>query len=255
MNPAAPRVAIVDYRMGNLFSVLHACEAVGLAASVTSDPAEVLAADAAILPGVGAFGDAMANLRALGLDAACREVIAAGRPFLGICLGMQLLFAESEEFGCHRGLGLIPGRVVKFPPSAPSGRRLKVPQIGWNQIRPARDREASRSAAVAGNARGVASDHGPAGPPTAPDAAPEWADTPLAGLPSGTYMYFVHSFYGVPDRSEQRLTVTDYDGFSYCSAVRDRNLVAFQFHPEKSAELGIRIYRNWAAAIPRPASL
>lgn len=121
-------IAIIDYGMGNLHSVSKAVERLGFEAVVTSDAATIMAADGAILPGVGAFGDAMANLRATGLDAVTRDYASAGKPLLGICLGMQLLFGESEEHGRHEGLGLLPGRVVRFQGS------YKVPHMGWNEL-------------------------------------------------------------------------------------------------------------------------
>lgn len=214
-----PKVAIVDYQMGNLFSVEHACAAVGLDARITTDPSEILAADAAILPGVGAFGAAMDNLRQLGLVEPLLDFIGTGRPFLGICLGLQLLFTESEEFGTHKGLGFIPGRVVRFPAKDPQDVPLRVPQIGWNKIAP------------------------PAARPGA------WKGTALAGIAPGEYMYFVHSFYVAPEEPDAVLTVTRYEGLEYCSGIRKHNVLATQFHPEKSAEEGLRIYRSWAASI------
>ncbi len=216
-----PRVAIIDYRMGNMFSVQHACEAVGLDAKITEDPAEIMAADGAILPGVGAFGDAMKNMRELGLDRVVYDYIASGRPFMGICLGMQLLFAESEEFGSHQGLGVFPGRVLKFPATTNDGRPIKVPQIGWNQIRPSQKQG--------------------------------WAGTVLADVQPDEYMYFVHSFYCAPDDPSVALTLTDYEGFTYCSSVHRGNVVASQYHPEKSAFEGMKIYENWAKLLTRRA--
>ena len=127
-------VAIVDYGLGNLYSVKHACMHVGLRARITCDPSEILAADATIVPGVGAFGDAMATLRRLDLVSALRDFVATNRPFVGICLGLQLLMSESEEFGCHKGLGIIDGMVVRFHESRLGGRQLKVPHISWNGI-------------------------------------------------------------------------------------------------------------------------
>jgi glutamine amidotransferase len=211
------QVAIIDYQAGNLFSVTHACEAVGLVPVVTADPAVIDASAAAILPGVGAFGKAMGNLRARGLDQAITAFVASGRPFLGVCLGLQLLFSRSEEFGDHDGLGIIPGRVVRFPDRDPAGQPVRVPQIGWNRITPPEDR--------------------PAG----------WADTPLAAIAPGEHVYFVHSYHVVPERPADSLCVASYGGRTYCAGVRRGNLLALQFHPEKSAQAGLRIYRDWAA--------
>ena len=128
------KVAIIDYGMGNLFSVQRACEHVGLAATITSDKAELLSAQAAILPGVGAFGDAMENLQKRDLVAPLKDFIYSGKPFMGICLGLQLLMSESEEFGRHRGLDILKGNVVKFHPQHSPTRKAKVPQVGWNKI-------------------------------------------------------------------------------------------------------------------------
>jgi imidazole glycerol-phosphate synthase subunit HisH len=217
--PIGKRVVIIDYQMGNLFSVENACAKVGLTPIITSDPATILASDAAILPGVGAFGEAMDNIRRLGLEAPIRSAIDSGRPFLGVCLGLQLLFTESEEFGSHKGLGIIPGIVRRFSNRGPYEERIKVPQIGWNQI------------------------NAPASSPLA------WAGGPLEGTLPGTYMYFVHSFYVTPDVSTDVQSVTTYGGMEYCSSIRRKNIFATQFHPEKSAHEGLQLYRTWAAAI------
>ncbi len=219
MTKSAPRVVIIDYEAGNLFSVRHACQSVGLDPLITSDPAALAHADAAILPGVGAFGEAMSHLQRLQLGDAIGRFITSGRPFLGVCLGLQLLFAESEEFGPHPGLGIVPGRVIRFAGTSPGGDRVRVPQIGWNQI------------------------HSPAGRPTA------WQGSPLAGLAEGEFVYFVHSFFVVPERAEDVLCVSRYGDQEYCAGIRRGNLFAVQFHPEKSAHEGLRIYRQWAEEI------
>jgi glutamine amidotransferase len=213
------RVAIIDYEAGNLFSVRHACASVGLEPVITADPAVIAQSPAAILPGVGAFGEAMVHLRQRGLDVAIRDFVQSGRPFLGICLGLQLLFSESEEFGPHPGLGLIPGKVVRFAAHAPDGTPVRVPQIGWNQITPPQGRS---------------------------DA---WEGTPLGGLRAGEYLYFVHSYHVIPARPEDVLCVARYGGQEFCAGVRRGNLLAVQFHPEKSAHEGLRIYRDWADGI------
>lgn len=208
-------IAIIDYQLSNLFSVVNACEHLGEKALITSDPATLLSADAAILPGVGAFGDAMANLKKLGLVDAIHDFVQSGRPLMGVCLGLQLLMTESEEFGIHQGLNIIPGSVKRFPAESPNGTRLKIPQIGWNQITP---------------------------PSDAPD---RWASSPLKHIAPGTYMYFVHSFFAQPTNSDDILTRTTYEGFEYTSSVLRNNVFAVQFHPEKSGETGISIYREW----------
>jgi glutamine amidotransferase len=207
------KIVIIDYQLGNLFSVRQACLHIGYEAVVTTDPAELAKADYAILPGVGAFADAIDNLNKFGLTSAIKDFVSSGKPFMGICLGLQLLFTESEEFGNNKGLNLIEGKIRKFPAHDMSQRVLKVPQISWNQIS-----ETENNA---------------------------WADSPLRSCKSGDYMYFVHSFYADPVTQESVLSTTEYGGYSYCSAVTKDNIFACQFHPEKSGLPGIEIYRNW----------
>ncbi len=221
------KAAIVDYGLGNLFSVKQALKVVGLAAAITSERAEIEAADLVILPGVGAYGDAMAALKRLDLAKPLKDLAAAGKPLVGICLGQQLLLSESSEFGIHEGLDIIPGKVVRFEnPTEETGRegerrskKLKVPQVGWNRIL----RPAGR-----------------------PDA---WDGTPLADLPEGAYMYFVHSFYTVPDDPEVVLSVSRYGDIEFCSSLRYKNVFAFQFHPERSGPRGLSIYRALAEMV------
>lgn len=210
------KIAIIDYRAGNLFSVLHACSYVGLDAEITSDKSKILSADGVILPGVGAFGEAMDNLKKLDLISPIKDAIQADKPFLGICLGLQLLFSESEEFGIFQGLDIIKGRVVKFPPKNKQGQLVRVPQIGWNKIYSADNL---------------------------------WKDSPLSGLNEGEFMYFVHSYYVCPEARENILSLASYEGIEYCSSVVKNNLFACQFHPEKSASEGIKIYQNWAKQV------
>lgn len=215
------RVAIIDYEAGNLFSVERACQKVGLKTFVTRDPGALRNADAAILPGVGAFGEASTRIRSMQLEAPILEFIEQGKAFLGVCLGLQLLFASSTEFGEHKGLGVFRGKIVKFEPTASSSfsstaQKFPVPQIGWNKIQP---------------------------------ASQAWTGTPLQDCSDGDYMYFVHSFYAVPDDSAQVLCQTTYAGITYCSGVRRDNVTAFQFHPEKSGAAGLQIYQNWANSI------
>ena len=206
------KTIIVDYELSNLFSVQQACLHVGLDAEISNDPAVIAAADALILPGVGAFGTAMANLRKRGIEAPLKEMVQAGIPFLGICLGVQLLMTDSVEFGSQGGLDLIPGRVQRIPAEI-NGVKVRVPQIGWNQI--------------------------------APPAGRNWEDTPLAHLPTASYMYFVHSYYCEPADPADILTTTNYAGLEYCSGVQRGNILAFQFHPEKSGPDGVEVYRRW----------
>jgi glutamine amidotransferase len=202
-------IVVVDYGMGNLRSVSKALEAVGAPVVVSRDPARVRDARALVLPGVGAFGDCMANLGAYHLLDAVRDVALAGIPFLGICLGYQLLFEEGEEFGRHPGLGVLKGRVVRFPHDlTDGGERAKVPHMGWNRIR-------------------------------------KVGTTPvLAEVPEGAYFYFVHSYYPVPEEADAVATVTDY-GFPFASSVARGNLFACQFHPEKSQKVGLALLRGF----------
>ena len=213
----APEVAIVDHDHGNLLSVLRACEHVGLDAAITAEPRAIREARAVILPGVGAFGEAMRVLRERELLSQLREVVDAGKPVIGICLGFQLLFTESEEFGRHRGLDLLPGRVVRLDSTGPltaGDRRLKIPQIGWNEI----DHEAASSQV------GL-----------------------LSGVPSGSEAYFLHSFYVQPSDLAVVVATTTYGGLRYCSVARRDNVMGCQFHPERSGAIGLRMYSNIAA--------
>lgn len=218
-NQRKKQVAIIDYKMSNLFSVQHACKYVGLQPIITSDPAEVLSSDAAILPGVGAFGDAMKNLKDLELIETINLFVNSGKQFLGICLGLQLLFSKSEEFGSYDGLNLIKGNVKRFPLTDASGKIIKVPQIGWNTIYPPHN---SRK---------------------------RWRRSPLENTPINEFMYFVHSFFVVPENINDILTLTTYEETEYCSSIQKNNITAFQFHPEKSGPEGVKIYTEWAKKI------
>jgi glutamine amidotransferase len=212
-----PLVAIVDYGLGNLFSVQLACASAGLRAVITSCAHDVLAADAVILPGVGAFGDAMQALHELGLVTVLRHVADTGKPLFGICLGMQLLMTESYEFGRHAGLGLIPGRVVRFErPVDDAGNILKVPHIGWNRIY---HQHNARTPAL------------------------------LQGVANGAYMYFVHSFYVEPVDPRVVWSRSQYGPIEFCSSLRQDHIFACQFHPERSGRQGLRVYHNLAAQI------
>jgi imidazole glycerol-phosphate synthase subunit HisH len=195
-------VAIVDYDAGNTLSVTRALEKVGARVDLTPDPERVLAADAVVLPGVGAFGDCMKKLRERGMDEACRETFRAGKPFLGVCVALQVVFEGSEESPGVEGLGLMPGRVVRF-----GGGGLKVPHMGWNELALARDHPV------------------------------------LRGL-DGEAFYFVHSYYPELEEARDLIGETEY-GERFCSAAGRENLVAVQFHPEKSSGAGLRLYENF----------
>ena len=203
------RVAIVDYGMCNLDSVRRAFEEVGARPYVTDDPGDLSAADRVVLPGVGAFPEAMQNLRARGLDdALTKQVVDEGAPFLGVCLGMQLMAAIGHEVGPTKGLGWIEACCVRLEPTETDRR---VPHVGWNEVTP-------------------------------------WVDSPLfAGIPPATDFYFVHSFHVVCATAEQVLATTPYcDGFA--SAVQREQAFGVQFHPEKSQRWGLHLLRNFLAA-------
>jgi glutamine amidotransferase len=200
-----PEIVVVDYGLGNLRSVTKALEAVGASTQLTSDPRKIISAPGVVLPGVGAFSAGMRNLEALGLVPAIQERIATGRPLLGICLGLQLLLTVSEEHGLHEGLDVIAGRVVRFD------GELKIPHMGWNTIKPARQ---SPAAAL------------------------------FEGIPDDSFFYFVHSYYVVPDDKNVIAATTEY-GIEFTSAVAKDNLFALQFHPEKSGDLGLKILENF----------
>lgn len=204
-------IAIIDYGMGNLRSVQKAFEKVGYAARITNEPDHLAQASKIVLPGVGAFEDAISELRRRNLVRPILAAIDAGKPFLGICLGLQLLFDTSYEGGRHQGLGVIPGEVVRF--DLPPG--YKVPHMGWNELR------IRRSAPL------------------------------LSGLSDGTHAYFVHSYYVVPRDSDVIATETDY-GVPFVSMIWRDNLMATQFHPEKSQSAGLTMLKNFAESGSSP---
>lgn len=214
-----PRIAVVDYGVGNLFSVKHACEKVGLDAEITSRKGDVESADAVILPGVGAFGDAMNALCKLSLIDALWKVAESAKPLVGICLGMQLLMTESYEFGRHEGLGIIPGRVVRFDSECSGKVHTKVPQVGWNKLRKITNKLDS------------------------------WKGSLLKGIEDGVFMYFVHSYYIEVSDPSVAISTTHYGNVDFCSTLQRGNIFACQFHPERSAWNGVRIYENLASTL------
>lgn len=205
------RIVVVDYGRGNLRSITRALSYVGAEAVVTADPADVAGAERVLLPGVGAFGDCMAGLESRGLVEPLRGFCRSGRPFLGICVGMQLLMDEGHEFGRHEGLGIVKGKTVKLPETM-GETRVKVPHIGWSRLEP---------------------------------SAP-WDDGPLAGLPDGGHVYFAHSYAAEPAEASHRLAMTPFAGGRFCSALRKGNVLGFQFHPEKSGPAGLDVLKRWA---------
>ena len=214
MTAAPPPIAVVDVGTGNLRSVVRALERSGLAPEITSDPALLRRAAGVVLPGVGNFAHAASNLRAKGLDDALRECLDSGPPYLGICLGLQLLFEESAEHGRSPGLSLLRGRVERFPARGESGERRRVPHIGWNQVR-------------------FTGQH-----------------PVLDGLPAGDAYYFVHAYRAVPEDASCVVGRTDYAGL-FASAVAGERLFAVQFHPEKSQSAGRRLLDAYAGWVRR----
>lgn len=202
-------IAIIDYGAGNLQSVEKALRHLGCQCQITADPGELAAAQAAVLPGVGAFGDAMGQVRARGLEEPIRQFVSSGKPFLGICLGLQILFEESEESPGVKGLGLLRGRVLRLPKE--SG--LKIPHIGWNSL-------------SVGKPGGL-----------------------FAGVEGEPYVYFVHSYYLRAE--EDVVTATAEYGTTIHAAVQKGNLLACQFHPEKSGQVGLSLLENFKAMAER----
>ncbi|HEY5656669.1 MAG TPA: imidazole glycerol phosphate synthase subunit HisH [Myxococcota bacterium] len=209
-----PRIAVVDYGAGNLRSVAKALLRSGLEPEVTADPAAVRAAQAVVLPGVGAFADAVSNLREKGLAEAVLASIEVGRPYLGICLGLQVLFDESEEHGRTQGLGLLSGRVERFAERDAAGSPLRVPHIGWNRV------------------------------------VFEGSHPMCARMPREGCFYFVHSYRAVPAQAWLRVGCADYGG-EFAAAIALDNVFAVQFHPEKSQSAGKRLldaFAGWVAS-------
>jgi glutamine amidotransferase len=207
-----PEVGIIDYGMGNLLSVSRAVERCGGIPKIVGTPEELASMSRLILPGVGAFRDAIAELRGRRLDSALESYAQSGRPLLGICLGMQLLFTQSEEFGLHRGLGLIEGEVKAIPRTKADGTPHKIPHIGWNPL----------------------------------VAKAAWGTTPLTReLPSARAMYFVHSFTAHPADVGVRLADADYNGRVISAVVARDSIFGFQFHPEKSGPAGLALLKSF----------
>jgi len=204
-------VAIIDYKMSNLFSVQAACENVGLSSIITSDKDEILDAKVAILPGVGAFGEAMKFLCDSKLDDTIDQFVDSGKPFVGICLGLQLLFESSVEFGNYSGLGLVKGKVRKFQFYSNNSVKYPVPQIGWNMIKQTNN---------------------------------SWDDSLLCNNANGDFMYFIHSYFVEPNDESIILSKTIYGNTEYCSSIKQDNIFGYQFHPEKSGVVGMKVYQE-----------
>ena len=212
----SPEVHVIDYGVGNLLSVRRGLEHCGATVVQTSDAELILAAERVVLPGVGAYANARSALGALGLVDVIREIARRRIPLLGICLGMQLLLDESEEFGLTAGLGLIPGRVVNVPAKVITGEPLKIPHIGWNALQPA-------------------------------TAEGDWRGTVLADTCAGEAAYFVHSLMAVPAAPEHRIADCIYGGNRIPAVIGSGPITGCQFHPEKSGEVGLRILRRFCA--------
>ncbi|MFL0802358.1 MAG: imidazole glycerol phosphate synthase subunit HisH [Agarilytica sp.] len=204
-------IAIIDYGVGNVKSISGAFENVGAKTIVTRNRSEILDVDGVVLPGVGAFAHGMEKLNQYDLVSIIEEVAGSGKPFLGICLGMQMLFTSGTEFGNTPGLGLIPGRVKKLP--LLNDNCQKLPHVSWNELK----RPSVR----------------------------KWENTVLDGIHEYDNMYFVHSFFAEPDDESDILSLTEYSDFHFCSTVRRGNIFGCQYHPEKSAGAGLKIVNNF----------
>ncbi len=221
MSNKHPKVTIVDYGMGNIFSVCRAFEACGAQVILTSQPNDILKAERLVLPGVGAFADGMAELRQRNLISPLRDYSGQNRPFLGICLGMQMMMDIGEEFGVHEGLGIIPGKVALITSQSTTGEKLKVPHIGWNALK------------------------------TTTSAQIRWNDTILRGLPPEASVYFVHSYAVIPKNPEENnLAVAEYGGHPITAVTVSNNIYGCQFHPERSGKIGLKIIENFVTTKP-----
>ena len=205
------KIAVIDYRMSNMFSIKNALEILGFKVEVTSNRSTILSCDGAILPGVGSFPEAIKNIKELNLDYATKDFISSGKPFVGICLGFQLLFDKSDEIEDTFGLGILPGEVKSF---SALNDKIRVPHVGWNNIKKKQ----------------------------IPNTKNNF--DPLKKLNDQEYFYFVHSFYVEPENNQDIYTTTEYGGHNFCSSILKENIFACQFHPEKSGEKGISILRE-----------
>ena len=208
------KVTVVDYGIGNLYSVTRAFEVSGASVRLTANHEHIEAADRLVLPGVGAFEDGMKGLTQRSQIEPIRRFIASGRPFLGICVGMQLLLDVGEEFGEHAGLGIVPGRVQPIPNTGVDGAQHRIPHIGWNVL-------------------------------VRPDSETNWETGILRGLPQDPAVYFVHSFAPVPAEEKYRLADCLYDGRRISAVIQSGNAYGAQFHPEKSGPVGLKIIGNF----------
>lgn len=211
-----PVVTIIDYGIGNILSVSRAFEYCGAKVILSGEPENIMKADFLVLPGVGAFADGMKGLLERGLVQAIKEFAGTGNPFMGICLGMQMMMEESEEFGMHEGLGLIPGKVVLIEKTTVEDVAQKIPHIGWNELRIPEGNSSSW-----------------------------WSNTIMSGISETESTYFVHSYTAVPDDGRNRLADAFYGGRKISAAIRKENVYGCQFHPEKSGNVGLKIIDNF----------
>ena len=210
---AKPKIVIVDYDCGNLFSIQRALQEVGVSSNISRIAQEIQEADKIILPGVGAFGDGMKSLQAHGLIDVILQCASSGKAILGICLGMQLLLKESFEFGHHPGLMLVPGKVTRLREDQPQGGSVKVPHIGWNAISFSDETYSLQGL--------------------------------LQGLSNGIYMYFLHSFSVTTEIAEHCVAMTEYGANRFCSIIQKKNIIGVQFHPELSGPSGLKLLQNF----------
>ena len=209
-----PDITVIDYGVGNLKSIQRAFEKVGANVNFGTTPDAILSATHLVLPGVGAFGDGMNGLRAIGVIDGITEYIQAGKPLLCICLGMQMLLDSSEEYGVHNGLGYIPGQVKKIFQWDNSLLVRKIPHIGWTRL-------------------------------YHPTLNPDWSDSVLSGISKNDYFYFIHSFLAYPKNDEDLLAESVYQGLRMTAAIKKGNVTGLQFHPEKSGECGLKVLDNF----------
>jgi len=208
------KIVIIDYGLGNIFNIQRAITFLGYDSSITDKSKEIFDADKIILPGVGAFGDGMKSLEEKKLDKVLFECAESKKSIIGICLGMQLLMSESEEFGRHQGLNIISGRVTRFPGANPEGLKNKIPHVGWNQIFPVADNDA-------------------------------WNGTFLKHSGQGDFFYFSHSYVVTSEDKNNILAKTIYGGIEFCSVIKKNNISGCQFHPELSGENGLKILKEF----------
>ena len=207
-------VLIVDYGLGNLFNIQSAFEALGASVKISGKAEDLLSAKRILVPGVGAFADAMKGLHERGLSQPLKEIASTGRPMLGVCLGMQLLLSHSEEWGHHEGLNLVKGRVLRLKEPLP-GLNYKIPHIGWNSMK-----LVNKSSVLDGVATKLGDEF---------------------------FMYFIHSYYVALENASEVLATTEYGRDTFCSAFQSKNIIGFQPHPERSGEAGLQVYKNFLA--------